>query len=100
MKANKKTLLALIYILENEQEYWDFNEMIGDIIAETELLKHKDLGEHTLSPDECGVEWGGNDICGLDEFIDDFSRRFLEKICNIAKSMIGEEIDCYFEDEE
>lgn len=52
MKANKKTLLAVKSMLKNEQEYWDKEEMISEIVFETKLLKHKDMGDDTLSPEE------------------------------------------------
>lgn len=100
MKANKKTLLAVKYFLENEQEYWDKEEMISDVVAETKLLKHKDMGEQTLSPDECGIEWDGTEICNLQDFIDEYTRQFIQGICNVLDSFIAEDIDCYFEDED
>jgi len=100
MKANKKTLMAVKSMLENEQEYWDKEEMISTIVEETKLLKTKEMGEHTLATDECGIEWGGNDICNLSDFVDTFSNIFLEKIGNMLDSFVGEDISCYFEDEE
>lgn len=100
MKANKKTLLAFKAMLENEQEFYDFEGMVSEIVAETKLLKTKEMGEHTLATDECGIEWNGKDICTLSDFVDDFSHRFLEKICKMAESMVGEDIDGYLELEE
>ena len=99
MKANKKTLLAIKHVLECEQEFWDKEEMINEIIVETNLLKCEEMGENTLSPDECGIEWGEQNICNLDDFIRDFSDNFLEKICNMLESFIGEDIGCYFEED-
>lgn len=99
MKANKKTLLAFKNMIENEQEYWDLEELKSSIVEETKLLKHKDMGEHSLSPDECGIEWGEDSICVLDQFIDSYTQIFLEKICNMAVSMIGEDISCYFDED-
>lgn len=100
MKANKKTLTALKAMLENEQEYYDFEGMVFEIVVETGLLKSKEMGEHTLATDECGIEWNGKEICVLSDFVDTFSSLFIEKICNMIDSFIGEEIDCYLEDEE
>ena len=100
MKANKKTLLALKSMLENEQEYYDFEGMISEIVAETNLLKHKEMGEHTLATDECDIVWDEDSICVLSDFVDSYSQIFLEKICNMIDSFIGEDIDCYFEDED
>ncbi|MBB6215978.1 hypothetical protein HNQ80_002069 [Anaerosolibacter carboniphilus] len=56
MKANKKTLMALKSMIGNEQEYYDFEGMVAEIVAETGLLKTKEMGEHTLATDECGIE--------------------------------------------
>ncbi len=100
MKANKKTLLAFKAMLENEQEYYDFEGMVSEIVEETKLLKTEEMEEHALATDECGIEWDGKEICVLSDFVDTFSQIFLEKICNMAESMIGEDISCYFEDEE
>lgn len=94
MKANKKTLLAVKSFLENEQEYWDKEEMISDIVGETKLLVHNNMGN--VSPDECDIRWDNDIICNLDDFISAFSDRFLEKICNILESFIGDDISFLF----
>lgn len=99
MKANKKTLLAVKSMLENEQEYWDKEEMISEIVFETKLLKHKDMGDDTLSPEECEITWDDDSICNLGDFINTFSDLFLEKVCNMLESFVGEDIDCYFEND-
>lgn len=100
MKANKKTLLAFKSMLENEQEQYDFEEMVSQIVTETNLLKHQEMGEHTLATDECGITWGDNDnVCVLSDFIDSFSDIFLKKMCNMVESFIGEDIDCYLDEE-
>ena len=96
MKANKKTLMALKSMLENEQESWDKEEMISTIVEETKLLKHNNMG--TVSTDECGIEWGEDEICNLSDFVDSFSNIFLEKICNMIDSFVGEDISCYDEE--
>ena len=98
MKANKKTLKALKLMFENEQESYDFEGMISEIVHETGLLKTDLMKGHTLATDECGIEWDGSDICVLSDFIDSFSNIFLEKICNMIDSFVGEDISCYFED--
>lgn len=98
MKANKKTLMAVKMMLENEQEYWDKDEMVSTIVEETKLIKNNEIG--ALATDECGIEWDGKEICNLSDFIDSFSNIFLEKICNMLDSFVGEDISCYFEDKE
>lgn len=98
MKANKKTLMAVKSMLKNEQEYWDKEEMISIIVEETKLIKNNEIG--ALATDECGIEWDGKEICNLSDFIDSFSNIYLEKICNMLDSFVGEDISCYLEDEE
>lgn len=97
MKANKKTLMAVKYFIENEQEYWDKDGVISEIIEETKMLRHKDIGQ--LEADECGVEWDGENICNLDDFVRTFLDRMIEKFSNILESFVGEDISCYFEEE-
>jgi len=100
MKANKKTLQAIKIFLDEEQEFWDIEEFKSELVAKTNLLKHKSMGENLISPDECGIEWGGEEICNLQDFIDEYTRRFIEGICNVLDSFVDEDISCYFEEEE
>lgn len=76
MKSNKKELMAVKQFLE-EREGWDLDEIISDIVVETNLLKTKEMGEHTLATDECGIEWDGKTVCVLEEFIDKYTDIFL-----------------------
>lgn len=99
MKANKKTLMAVKSMLQNEQEYWDLDEMKGDIVEETKLLHIKEMGENTLATDECGIEWDGKEVCNLSDFVDTYTNVFLQKICNMLDSFVGEDISYYSEDE-
>ena len=98
MKANKKTLMTVKQFLEN-QEGWDLDEAIDEIVVETNLLKNKEMEDHTLATDECGIEWGEEPVCVLSEFVDRFSQIFIEKICNILDSFVGEDISNYDENE-
>lgn len=97
MKANKKTLMAVKQFLE-QREGWDLDELINEIVDETKLLKNKEMGEHTLATDECGIEWDGKEICVLAEFVDRYSEIFIEKICNILDSFVGEDLFIYEEE--
>ena len=45
------------------------------------------------------IRWDNDTICNLDDFISAFSDRFLEKICNILESFIGDDISCYFDED-
>ena len=99
MKANKKTLMAVRRYLE-EQEGYDMNEVISDLVYETELLKVKSMENTLISPDECDIKWGDDLVCNLDDFINEFSEKFIKNFCNILDSFVGDDIDYYFEDEE
>lgn len=99
MKANKKTLIAVKEFLK-DRESWELEDVMSDVVEETQLLKIKEIGEHTLATDECGIEWDGKEICVLAEFIDSYTEIFINKICKVLDSFVGEDISCYFEDEE
>lgn len=100
MKANKKTLMAVKHFLEY-QEGWDLDELKEEIVAETKMLRHKEMGDHTLATDECCIVWGEDDeICVLQDFIDEYTNVFIKKLCNVLDSFVGEDISCYFEEEE
>ena len=97
MKANKKTLLAVKSYLQNHEGY-DFKEVVSDMISELEILKTDSMGDTLLSMDDCTVTFDGDYVCDLEEFVDDFSNKFIEQICNVLDSFIGEEdIECYLE---
>lgn len=82
-----------------QQEGWNLNDLILDIVEETGLLKSEEMGENTLSMDECGIEWGGEDICLLETFVENYSSIFIKKMCNVLDSFMNEDIDYYFYDE-
>lgn len=98
MRANKKTLMAVKNYLQ-QQEGWDLNEIIDEIVVDTKLLRTEEMGENTISMDECGIEWGGKNVCLLETFVETYTDLFIEKICNVLNSFIGEDIDYYLEDE-
>ncbi len=99
MKANKKTLMAVKRFLE-EPEGYDMDEVISDMVYETKLLQVKSMADTLISPDECDIKWGDEQVCNLEDFISEFSERFIENICNVLDSFVGEDISYYFEDEE
>lgn len=94
MKADKNTLKAVKSYFEN-QEGWDLDEVISEIIDETQLLRHEEMGKYTLSADECNIHWGEESVCGLDDFIDLFTRIFIEKVCNVLESFEDEDLSYY-----
>ena len=98
MKANRKTLIAVKNYLKNEEGY-DLDEVILDIVSETNMLKAKEMGDATLSLDECSINWGDDEVCVLEDFINDYTNKFIDKICNVLDSFVGENIDWYLEEE-
>jgi hypothetical protein len=99
MKANKKTLMAVKRYLD-EPEGYDMDEVISDLVYETRLLKIASMGDALIAPDECDIKWGEDQVCNLDDFISAFSEKFIRNICNVLDSFVGDDIDCYLEDEE
>lgn len=98
MKANKKTLMAVKRYLE-EQEGYDMYDVVSDLVYETEMLKTKRTGDMLISPDECDIRWGNDEVCNLDDFINKFSGKFVEHICNVLNSFEDEDINCYSEED-
>ncbi|MGM8331726.1 hypothetical protein [Clostridium perfringens] len=98
MKANRKTLIAVKNYLKNEEGY-DLDEVISDIVSETNMLKVKEMGDNTLSLDECSINWGDDEVCVLEDFINDYTNKFINKICNVLDSFVDEDIDWYLEEE-
>ena len=98
MKANKKTLMAVKNYLKNEEGY-DLDEVISDIVSETNMLKVKEMGDNTLSLDECSINWGDDEVCVLEDFINDYTEKFIDKICSVLDSFVGEDIDWYLGEE-
>lgn len=94
MKANKKTLMAVKHFLQNE-EGWDLDEIISEMVSETKLLKHKLMGDQNLATDECVINWGDDEICVLSDFIEEYSDIFIKYICNVLDSFVGEDLDEY-----
>lgn len=98
MKANKKTLMAVKRYL-TEPEGYDMDEVISEIVYKTESLKMPNSEGGLVSPDECDIKWGEDEICNLDDFINAFAEKFIENIANVLDSFVGDDIDCYIEDE-
>lgn len=94
MKANKETLTAIKNYLQNEEGY-DLEEVINDMVSETNILKTREMGDITLSMDECSVNWGDDEVCVLEDFLNSYTRIFMNKICNVVDSFVDEDIDLY-----
>ena len=98
MIANKKTLMAVKRYLK-EPEGYDMNEVIRDLVYETGLLKTDSMGDALLSSDECDITWDEEQVCVLEDFILAFSDKFIDRMCNILDSFVGDDIDCYLEED-
>ncbi len=96
MKANKKTLMAVKRYIE-EPEGYNMDEVISDLVYETEKLK--DADGQLICPDECDIKWGDDHVCNLQDFIDAYSEKFIKDFCNILDSFVGDDIDCYLEED-
>lgn len=97
MKANKKTLMAVKRYL-TEPEGYDMDEVINDMVYETKKLTMQGM-KGLISPDECHINWGDDEVCDLEEFISAFSEQFIGHVSSVLDSFVGDDIDCYLEDE-
>ncbi|MFH0334739.1 hypothetical protein [Clostridium perfringens] len=95
MKANKETLMTVKNYLQDREGY-DLEEVISDIVSETGLLE---MEGNTLSLNECSINWGDDEVCVLEDFINDYTNKFINKICNVLDSFVGENIDWYLREE-
>jgi len=75
--SNKK-LQQIIDFFELEEGY-SKNDIISDIIGEIKELQG-------YSSDEIGLEWDGKYLMNLDDFVNDFYYKLIERICNVIKS--------------
>jgi hypothetical protein len=100
VKANKKTLMAVKSFLTEEQESWDLDELKSEMVAKAKLLHTKEMGNLNLATDECGIEWDGKYICNLSDFVDAYTNIFIENICNVLDSFVGNDISYYSENED
>lgn len=99
MKADKNTLLAIKKFLKDDS-LWDKKELISDMVVKTNLLKHKDMGDYTLSLDECEIIWDeDSQICLLEDFVDSYTDIFIDKICNVLKSFENDDLNNYLEED-
>lgn len=97
MLADKKTLMTVKSYFE-KQESWDLDEVVSTILEETKLLNRKELGGDMISTDECCIYWGTDEsefVCGLGDFVDSFTRIFIEKVCNVLDSFVDEDLTFY-----
>ena len=92
MKANKKTLMAVKQFIQNG-EGWDLDEIIYDTLVETKKLVHPEMGN--VDADECAVEWDNDTICVLSDLIDEYTRLWLNKFCNVLDSFVDEVLSNY-----
>jgi hypothetical protein len=91
MIADKKILTEVKSFLQN-QEGWDLDDFITDLLGETKLLrsKNKKMENLSLSADECTINWGEEEVCMFDDFIETYTRLFINKMCNVLDSLSKE----------
>ena len=83
---SNKIVLKEIKRFFEDNEGWSLKDLINEVSHETGLLRHKDMENHTLSLDECGIEWDGDYVCLLEDFIDAYTSIFFKKVCNVISS--------------
>jgi len=96
VKMDNNTLEVLASVIR-EQEGWDLNELICDLLGETGMMKSEVGKEFTVNADECSIVWGdiedGEDLCNASDLINDYTRRLLKGVCNVIESFKNQE--CY-----
>jgi len=75
--SNKK-LQQIIDFFELEEGY-NKNEIISDMIGEIKGLKG-------YSSDEIRLEWDGEHLMTLDDFVNEFYYKLIEGVCNVIES--------------
>ena len=68
------------------KEGYSMKEVIDDMVGETKLLRHEEMGEHTLSMDECSIEWGDGYVCLLEDFVNRYTDVVIEKVVYVIKT--------------
>lgn len=75
-------LKEIIDFFEFEEGY-DKDEVILDILTEIKELRG-------IYADEIGLEWEGEILMILDDFVKNFYEKVIEKVCNVIKSYQNE----------
>jgi hypothetical protein len=66
-----------------QREGWSLQELIEETVYETDMLKWVKLN---LSIDELSIYWGDDNIVGLDDFLNSYTKLLINKFCNVVKS--------------
>jgi hypothetical protein len=61
------------------KEGWDKDEVISDMLGKIKELKG-------YASDEIGLEWDGETLMVLKDFVDQFYRLIIYGVCNVLKS--------------
>jgi len=99
VKMDSNTIDVLINFIRN-QEGWSMRELRDDLIDEGGLMKHNINGTNfTVSLDECSVIWGcdedADDICLVEDLINDYGWKLLMSVCNMLESFKNQECFLY-----
>lgn len=79
MKAIDEKLQEIIDFFELEGESWGKEEVMREYANEFKELQGNAL-------DEIGLEWDGENLMILDDFVDKYFNKVIEGVCNVIKS--------------
>ena len=101
MKADKKTVEAIRNYFETQGGYSEgwMKELINDTAFKTNLLTSEGCNIFT-SPDECMVYWTEEEVCVLQEFLEEYTSVLLDKVCKFIGSLEHDEDISYWLPEE
>lgn len=94
MKMNKRTLMAVKEYFETGMDF-DISELQEQIVKDVGFLKSDGYNPNLpsyIASDECEITWDKIFICNLEEFLIDYTQHFIDRVCNVLDSFVGEEI--------
>ena len=92
MKMNKKSEVDKKLKIEELIDFFELRNGYNMREVKIGLLNHETMGKHTLSMDECDIQWGeSGHVCMLDEFVEKYTDKLLEGVLNVIKSYLVEQ---------
>lgn len=79
MSKTDDKLQEIVDFFELEGESWDRDGIIREYANEIKELKNYSL-------DEIGLEWDGENLMILDDFVAQYFNKVIEGVCNVIKS--------------
>lgn len=95
MQAHKKTLMAVKNYIEN-QNNWELGELVAQIVEDTKILRQND--EHILTEECFVISYDDTEICNLNDFLESYTEKFIERFCYVLDSFVGDSIDLYLKE--